>query len=124
MRNLVNKVQLSGHVGATPETKTFENGNSVTTFTLATNEGYKNKAGEWVNETTWHNIKAWGVTGKIADEKLQKGDKAMVSGKITNRSYEDKNGQKRYITEIVIDELMLISKKEATQYEEKADMPF
>ena len=91
----MNNVQLVGRVGKDPEVFTFENGNKKTSFTVATNDSYKDKKGEWVETTAWHNIVIFRET------KLQKGDLVEITGKITNRSYDDKDGNKRYVTEIV-----------------------
>ena len=91
----MNTVQLVGRIGKTPEVFTFENGNKKTSFTVATNDSYKDKKGEWVETTDWHNIVVFRET------KLQKGDLVEITGKTTNRSYDDKDGNKRYVTEIV-----------------------
>ena len=112
MKNLRNQVQLMGHLGTEPELKEFESGTQKVNFTMATNESYKNKEGEFVNETQWHKISAWNGTAKYAQKYLSKGMEIMLQGKITYNSYEDKNGIKRYVTEIVADQIMMISKKE------------
>ncbi|MBK7816758.1 MAG: single-stranded DNA-binding protein [Sphingobacteriaceae bacterium] len=106
-----NRVQLEGNVGKNPEVKVFENNNKVANFTVATSEYKKNKAGEFITETTWHNISAWGKQAEIAEKTLVKGSRVSIDGKITNRTYTDKEGNKRYFTEIVANEVTLIAKK-------------
>lgn len=96
----MNKVTLIGRLGKDPETKTLDGGNSVTSFSLATTEKYKNKAGEYQDATEWHNVTMWGKTGENFAKYHNKGDMACVSGKITTRSWE-KDGVKKYTTEIV-----------------------
>lgn len=104
----VNKAIILGNVGQNPETRTLENGRQVTTFSVATNEKYKNKEGEKVENTTWHNIVAWTPFSEIINSYVKKGDKLYIEGKITNRTWEDKNNIKRYTTEIVVRELTLL----------------
>lgn len=111
MNNLRNKVQLIGHLGADPETKTFDSGKKMVKLSLATSDSYKNASGEKIEQTQWHNIIAWGKTADIAEKYLQKGNEIAVDGKIQYRSYEDKNGEKRYITEITVNELLMLGKK-------------
>ena len=113
MNSLRNKVQLIGHLGADVELKTLDNGNSVARISLATNEYYKNKAGEKVTDTTWHNIVAWGKTAELANQLLKKGSEVALEGKLSNRSYEDKEGVKKYVSEVVMNEFLLLDKKEA-----------
>jgi len=112
MNNLRNKVQLIGNIGKTPEIKNFDQGKMMAKFSIATNESYKNKNGEYVNETQWHNIVCWGNTAKIAEKLLEKGKEVALEGKLTSCSYEDKDGNKRYVTEVVADNILLLSKKE------------
>lgn len=107
-----NRVQLEGNVGKNPEVKVFENNNKVANFTVATSEYKKNKAGEFITETTWHNISAWGKQAEIAEKTFVKGSRVSIDGKITNRTYTDKEGNKRYFTEIVANEVTLLAKKE------------
>ena len=95
MNALRNKVQLIGHLGADVELKTLDNGNSVARISVATNEYYKNKAGEKVTDTTWHNVVAWGKTAELANQLLKKGSEVALEGKLSNRSYEDKTGVKK-----------------------------
>jgi single-strand DNA-binding protein len=108
MNSLKNRVTLIGNLGQDPETKTTETGKKVTNFTLATNDGYKNADGQKVSETTWHNIVAWNGLADIAGKYLKKGKEVAVEGRIVYRSYEDKKGVTKYITEIVLSDLLLL----------------
>jgi len=110
MSTLRNKVQLIGHVGNDPEIKTFDGGKKLAKLSIATNESYKNDKGEKVEETQWHNLVAWGKTADIIEKYVVKGKEIAIEGKLTHRSYEDKNGEKRYVTEVVIDELLMLGK--------------
>ncbi|MCO5232944.1 MAG: single-stranded DNA-binding protein [Chitinophagales bacterium] len=110
MNTVKNFVQLVGNLGRNPEMKTFENGNSIAKFSLATSESYTNKLGEKVQDTQWHNIVAWGKLAKIAEEQLEKGKEVSVKGKITYKNYEDKNGVKKIFTEIVAEEIECIDR--------------
>lgn len=106
----VNKVILLGHLGKDAETKFTPNGVARSTFTLATNRRWKDQAsGEWKEITDWHNIVLW--RSENVTNYLQKGKQVYIEGRIENRSWEDKDGQKRYITEIVCDELILLSNR-------------
>jgi single-strand DNA-binding protein len=111
MNNLRNRVQIIGHLGANPEIKELENGNKMAKLTIATNESYKNQKGEVVKETQWHNIVVWGNNVKVVEQYLQKGNEVCIEGKLNNRDYTDKDGIKRYITEIVCQELLLLGSK-------------
>ncbi len=114
MNALRNKVQLIGHLGAKVEVKKLDSGKSVGNVNLATNETYKNQQGEKVTETTWHHLVAWGKQAEILEKYTDKGTEIAVEGKLTNRSYTDKEGIKRYITEIVVNEILLLdSRKES-----------
>ena len=110
MSTLRNKVQLIGHVGNDPEIKTFDGGKKLAKLSIATNESYKNDKGEKVEETQWHNLIAWGKTADTIEKYVVKGKEIAIEGKLTHRSYEDKNGEKRYVTEVVIDELLMLGK--------------
>ncbi len=112
MNSLKNKVQLIGRLGSNPEVKTMDNGNKLAKMNLATNDVYTNNKGERVEDTEWHNVVAWGKTAEIAEKYLQKGSEVMVEGKITYRDYTAKDGSKRIFTEIVINSLMLMDKKQ------------
>ena len=110
MNALRNKVQLIGHVGNAPEIVTLESGRKLAKFSIATNESYKNAKGEKIEDTQWHNIVAWGKTAELVENYVPKGKEIGLEGKLTSRSYEDKAGQKRYITEIVCNEILLLGK--------------
>ena len=108
MNSLSNRVTLIGNLGQDPETKATETGKKVTHFTLATKDGYKNNEGQRITETTWHNIVAWNGLADIADKFLKKGREVAVEGRIVYRNYEDKKGVTKYITEIVLSDLVLL----------------
>jgi single-strand DNA-binding protein len=110
MNTLRNKVQLIGHVGNAPEILTLESGKKLAKFSIATNESYKNAKGEKITDTQWHNIIAWGKTAELIENYVPKGKEVGVEGKLTSRSYEDKDGIKRYVTEVVCNELLLLGK--------------
>lgn len=111
MNNLRNKVQLIGNLGNTPEVINLETGKKLAKFSIATNESYKNAQGEQIKDTQWHNVIAWGKTADIIEKYLEKGNEVAVEGKLVNRSYNDKDGNKRYITEIVVNELLMLGNK-------------
>ncbi len=104
-----NRVQLIGHVGQEPEVKTVNN-KKVANITLATNDFYKNEKGEKVEQTEWHRISAWGKTAEIIEKFVTKGKEIAIEGKLTHRSYDDKDGVKRYVTEVLANEVLLLSK--------------
>lgn len=112
MNTLRNKVQLIGNPGADPEVKTLENGNKLVKFSMATNDIYKNAKGEKITETQWHNIVVWGKTAEIAEKFVRKGKEIGIEGKLNNRTYEDPEGNKKYFTEVVVHELLLLGGKE------------
>jgi single-strand DNA-binding protein len=116
MKNLINHVQLIGHLGKDVETFEVGAGKKVAKGTLATSESYYNKNGDRVENTDWHNLVAWGKTAELMANLGTKGAKIAISGKISNRSYEDKSGVKKYITEIVVDEFMLVNNKSKTPF--------
>ncbi len=103
-----NKVQLIGNLGMTPEVKTLDGGKKFAKMSIATNESYKNAKGELVKETSWHNLIAWGKTAEIVEKYLKKGSEVAVEGKLINRSYVDKEGLKRFVTEIQVNELVML----------------
>jgi len=111
MTNLRNRVQLIGNLGNTPEIKDFEGGKKLAKLSIATNESYRNQKGELVKETQWHNVIAWGKTAKIVEEYLDKGAEVCISGKLTSRSYEDAEGNKKYISEIVMQDLLMLGNR-------------
>jgi len=104
----VNKVILVGHLGKDPEMRYLENDRTKASFTLATNDSYKNKDGERVTTTEWHNVVVWSSLAKVAEQYLQKGKQVYIEGKLTHRSYVDKEGQTKYITEVVAQNLVLL----------------
>lgn len=110
MSTLRNRVQLIGHLGQDPEIKTLDSGRKLAKFTMATNDSFVNKEGERIENTEWHNIVAWGKTAEIVEKFLNKGREVMIVGKITYRQYETDKGEKRYFTEIVADELLMLGK--------------
>ncbi len=110
MNALRNKVQLIGRVGQDPEILNLETGRKLAKFSIATNENFTNAKGEKVEHTDWHNVVAWGKTAGIIEQFVNKGKEVAIEGKLTNRSWEDKEGHKRYTTEIVCSELLLLSK--------------
>ena len=111
MSTLRNKVQLIGNVGNEPEITNLESGKKVAKFSIATNESYKDSKGEKVTNTQWHNIVAWGKIAEIVEKYVGKGKEVALKGKLTSRSYETKEGEKRYVTEVVIDEILLLGIK-------------
>jgi single-strand DNA-binding protein len=111
MRNLRNSVQLIGRLGQDPEVRTLTSGKKLTSFSLATTDAYKNANGDKVEETQWHNIVAWGKVGEIAAEYLKKGTEACIEGKLVHRNYENNAGEKRYVTEINMNELLMFGGK-------------
>jgi single-strand DNA-binding protein len=110
MNAMRNRVQLIGHVGNDPEIKNLDGGKKVANFTIATNDSYKNEKGEKVEQTEWHKVVAWGKTAEIIEKYVTKGKEIAIDGKLTHRSYDDKNGEKRYITEVVANDLLLLGK--------------
>ena len=108
MNSLKNKVILVGRLGQNPETKTIEGNKKVTHFTLATDDSYKNAEGQKISEATWHNITAWNGLADVADRFLKKGVQVAVEGRIVYRSYEDKKGVTKNVTEIVLNDLVLL----------------
>jgi len=111
MNNLRNSVRLIGNLGAAPEVKNLEKGNKVAKIALATNDSYTNAKGEKVTETQWHNLVAWGKTAEIAEKYLSKGSEVAIEGKLTSHSYTDKQGVKKYVTEVVVNEILMLDKK-------------
>ncbi len=111
MNTLKNRVQLIGNLGQTPVVKNLENGKKVVRMNIAINETYKNGKGENMNDTYWHTIVAWGKTAEIAEKFLVKGSEVAIDGKLVSRSYTTEDGQKRYITEVVASELLLLTRK-------------
>ena len=111
MNNLRNKVQLIGNLGDNPEIVNLDSGKKLAKLSIATNESYKNAQGEIIKDTQWHNLVAWGKTADIIEKYLQKGNEIAVEGKLVNRNYDDKDGNKRYVTEILVNELLMLGGK-------------
>ena len=109
---LKNKVQLIGNLGKAPEVRNTESGKKLVRFSVATNESYRNSKGEKVTETQWHNLIAWGAIADIAEKFLVKGTEICVEGKLVNRNYTDKEGNKKYITEIQVNEFVMLGGKQ------------
>ncbi len=111
MNAIRNKVQIIGNLGQAPEIKAIGEGKKVAHLNVATNENYKNAKGEKVTETQWHTVVAWGKLADIAEKYLVKGIEVAIEGKLVNRNYTDKQGIKRYVTEIQANELLILTKK-------------
>ena len=125
MNALRNKVQLIGRLGQTPEVKKLDSGKTVANFSLATSDKYKNAKGELIENTEWHNLVAWGKTAEIIEKYVKKGNEIAIEGKLTNRSWEDKDGNKRYATEVLVNEILLMGSKPAGNKTKKEDdLPF
>ncbi len=105
-----NRVQLIGHVGQEPEVKNLEGGKKLANISIATNEVYYKDNGDKVEKTEWHRVTAWGKTAEIIEKYVTKGKELAIEGKLATRSYDDKEGVKRYITEIVANEVLLLGK--------------
>ncbi len=134
----VNKVILVGNLGADPEVRYLEGGTAVASVSMATSESYKNKSGERITQTEWHNVVLWRGLAEIAEKYLKKGMQIYVEGRLRTRSWEDKEGNKRYTTEVVADTMKMLSRKEegsvkteekqqvevAPQVDEADDLPF
>ncbi len=101
---------MIGHLGQDPEIVNLEGGNKLAKFSIATTDSYKNANGEKIDDTQWHNIVAWGKTAEIVENYLIKGKQVAIEGKLTHRSYETKEGDKRYITEVRCNELLMLGK--------------
>ena len=112
MSTLRNKVQLIGNVGNDPEMTVLESGKKVIRFSLATNESYKNAQGDKVKSTDWHNMVAWNKTAEIIEQYATKGKQIAIEGKLTSRSYDSKEGEKRYTTEVIVNEVLLLGAKD------------
>ena len=111
MNALRNSVRLIGHLGDDPKVRKLDSGKTVANFSIATNEIYKDSKGEKQSETTWHRLVAWGKQAEIAEKYLKKGSEITIEGKLTNRQWEDKNGEKHYMTEVVVNSLLMLDKQ-------------
>jgi single-strand DNA-binding protein len=108
--NLRNRVQLIGHLGADPEITSLDSGKKLAKIALATNEVYYNDKGEKVTDTQWHQAVAWGKLADVVEKYVSKGKEVALEGKLLHRSYEDRNGDKKYSTEVIISDLLLLGK--------------
>ena len=113
MKNLRNRVQLIGNVGKEPQVRSFESGKTMATFSMATTETYLDQNGKKVNDTQWHQVVAWGKTANFIENYLDKGNRVAIDGKLIHRSYNDKDGTIKYITEVLVNEIMLLTVKPA-----------
>jgi single-strand DNA-binding protein len=111
MTNLKNSVKLIGHLGKDPEVRTFESGRKMASFSIATTDSYKNQKGEKVQDTQWHNLVIWGKLADIAGQHLKKGSEVAVEGKLVHRTYETATGEKRYVTEVNVQEMLMLGRK-------------
>ncbi len=111
MKNLSNNVQLIGNLGNTPELKEFDSGKKMVNFSLATTDYYVNAQGQKVDDTQWHKLVAWGKTAEFINNYIDKGNRIAVSGKLVHRSYTDKDNETRYITEVVVNEILSLTPK-------------
>ena len=112
MNRINNTVNLIGNLGMDPEIKSFDGGKTLARFSVATSSYYKNKDGEKVEEAQWHNVVAWGKTAQIVEKYLKKGSKVAIEGSLKNRQYETASGEKKYITEVVAHELLMLNSKQ------------
>lgn len=111
MNAIRNKVQLIGNLGQDPEVVNLDSGNKVAKFSIATNETYKNSKVEKITETQWHNVVVWGKLADVVEKFLLKGSEVAVEGKLIHRTYETKEGEKRYVSEIKCNELLMLGKQ-------------
>lgn len=113
MNSIKNKVQLIGNLGQDPELKELDDNKKVVNFSIATNETFKNTQGDKETKTQWHNVVAWNKTAEIISKYASKGSQLAIEGKLISRSYDDKEGNKKYITEVLCHEVLLLDKKAA-----------
>lgn len=111
MANLKNSVKLIGRLGKDPEVKTFDNGKRKTSVSLATTDSYENNKGEKVQDTQWHNLVLWGSLADVAGQHLKKGSEVAIEGKLIHRVYQTDKGEKRYITEISVQDMLMLGRK-------------
>ena len=114
MNTLRNKVSLIGRLGAQPEVVKLDSGRTKARFSLATNESYKDKSGEWQENTQWHTVNAWGKTADLVAQLLNKGQEVLVEGRLVNTSYETKEGERRFSTTIELNQFLCLHTKPAT----------
>ena len=111
MNSLRNSVRLIGNLGADPEVKSFDKGRKLAKVNLATNETYTNSEGNKVTDTCWHHLVAWGKTATLFEKYLGKGSEVAIEGKLTSKSYTDKEGNKKFVTEVVVNDILMLGKK-------------
>ena len=111
MNALRNSVRLIGHLGDSPKMRKLDSEKSVANFSIATNENYRDHDGNKKSETTWHKLVAWGKQAEVAEKYLKKGTEVAIEGKLTSRSYEDKNGETHFVSEIMVNEILVLDKK-------------
>jgi single-strand DNA-binding protein len=111
MKTNVNKVELVGFAGKDAEIREIKKGVKLVSFSLATSEGYRGKNGDWVDNTTWHQVVMWNEMAEKANEEIKKGSRVSLTGKLNYRTYETQSGEKRYVTEIVAHEFEIIPKE-------------
>jgi len=114
MNSLRNRVYLIGNLGSDPEIKEINGGKTRARFSVATNENYTDAEGNKIKDTQWHNLVAWGTHAKTIEKFVKKGSEIAVEGKLIHRNYEDKNGTKKYITEVVVNDFILLGPKTNT----------
>ena len=110
MKSLKNRIQLIGRLGRDPEYRLLENGRQLVNFSVATNDSYKKTGGERVEETQWHQVVAWGGLADIVDKYLKKGSEVALQGRLVHKNYEAPDGSKKYFSEIVADEILMMDK--------------
>ncbi len=115
MNTLKNTVKLIGNLGRNPEIIKLKSGSQVAKFTMATNETYKNKSGDYVTVTQWHNVECWGKTAELCEKLLQKGSEVIVEGRLESNNYENKQGEKRTKTYVSMREFMLVNKRNESE---------
>jgi len=112
MKSLRNSVQLIGRLGKDPEVKSFGSDKKMATFSIATSDSYKNAKGEKIEDTQWHNVVIWGSLVEVAEKYLKKGAEVCVEGKLIHRNYETDKGEKRFVTEINVNDLLMLGGKQ------------
>ena len=120
---MLNKIQIIGRLGQHPETRSTQNNTTVTNLSVATSERYKNKQGEQIENTEWHRVTAWDRLGEICRDYLKKGSLVYIEGKVQTRDYEDKDGVKRYVTEIIAREMKMLDSKPTGEPEKAKPEP-
>lgn len=116
MARSLNKVMLIGNLGKDPEVRHLENGTAVANFSIATSESYKDRnSGETITNTDWHNVVVWRGLAEVAEKYLKKGDKVYLEGKLRSRNYQDQQGVTKYITEVVVDDMVMLGNRNSTE---------